>query len=102
VAWQEVEVKITWSKRAIAHLRSCYDYWLREQSEVGADLMLDRIFTRIEALEQHPEIGRKGRIAGTRQLVLRPLPFLIAYRIRKRSIEIVALLHGSRKWPHYF
>ena len=102
MAQQEVEVKITWSNRGIAHLRSCYNYWLREQSEVAADLMLDRIFTRIGALEQHPEIGRKGRISGWRELVLRPLPFLIPYRIRKRSIEIVALLHGSRKWPDYF
>jgi toxin ParE1/3/4 len=101
VARQEVEVKITWSKRAIAHLRSSYEYWLREQSEEAADLMLDRIFTRVEGLEQHPEIGRRGRIAGTRELILRPIPFLIAYRIRKRSIEIVALLHGSRKWPDY-
>ena len=61
--------------------------------------MLDRVFSAVEMLESCPEAGRSGRVPGTRELVIVPTPFLIAYRIRSGKIEILALLHGARKWP---
>jgi toxin ParE1/3/4 len=95
-------MKIVWTKRATRHLHASYEYWRREKSEDAADLMLDRIFSAVELLEHHPEMGRSGRIATTRELSLHPLPFLLAYRIQRNKIEIAALLHGSRKWPSAF
>jgi len=50
-------------------------------------------------LEENPELGRIGRIATTRELILNPLPFALAYRVRRSRIDILALLHGARKWP---
>jgi toxin ParE1/3/4 len=96
------EMKIVWTRRANKHLRAAYRYWAQEKSDAAAHQMLDRIFSAVELLEQHPEMGREGRISGTRELVLAPTPFLIAYRIHRRRIELVALLHGSRKWPEHF
>jgi plasmid stabilization system protein ParE len=61
--------------------------------------MLDRIFSAVDLIERYPTAGRPGRIPGTRELVIAPTPFLIAYRIRRGAIEILALLHGARKWP---
>ncbi len=95
-------MRIVWTKRATNHLRSAYSYWHRAESEEAADIMLDRILSRVELLEHNPESGRRGRIAGTRELVLKPLPFVLAYRVRRTKIEIVALLHGARKWPTAF
>ncbi len=95
-------MNIVWTRRATRHLEAAYDYWAHEKSAAAADKMLDRIFSAVEMLEDHPEIGRKGRISGTRELVLNPLPFLIAYRVRRKSIDIIALLHGARKWPGRF
>jgi toxin ParE1/3/4 len=92
-------MKIVWTARARHHLREVYEYWSREESENAADRMLDRIFSVVELLERNPEMGRYGRIATTRELVLSPLPFLLAYRVRRNKIEIIALLHGARKWP---
>ena len=63
--------------------------------------MLRRIFSAVEVLERHPETGRRGRIAGTRELVILATPFVIAYRVRS-NIEVLALLHGARKWPDRF
>jgi toxin ParE1/3/4 len=95
-------MKIVWTKRATQHLRAAYDYWAREQSEDAADLMLQRILASVDLLEYNPEIGRSGRIPSTRELVLKPLPFLLAYRVRSNEFELVALLHGARKWPGQF
>ena len=64
--------------------------------------MLERIFSTVELLESNPEIGRRGRVSGTRELVLGRLLFLVAYRARRNKIEILALLHSARKWPERF
>lgn len=95
-------MRIVWTRRATRHLHSAYEYWRREKSEDASEVMLDRIFSAVELLESHPEIGRPGRIANTRELALYPLPFLLAYRVRRNKIEIAALLHGARKWPSAF
>ncbi len=92
-------MKIVWTKRAEQHLHAAYRYWSSEKSEAAADLMMERILSTVELLDQNPEIGRPGRITATRELVLKPLPFVLAYRIRRGRIEIAALLHGARKWP---
>jgi plasmid stabilization system protein ParE len=75
---------------------------MKEKSEHASDLMVERIFSTVELLEHNPELGRKGRIPSTRELTLKPLPFLLAYRARHHRIEILALLHGARKWPSSF
>jgi toxin ParE1/3/4 len=95
-------MKIVWTRRATRHLHAAYEYWRREKSEDAADLMLDRIFAAVELLERHPEMGRPGRIPNSRELVLHPLPFLLAYRVRRSKLEIAAVLHGARKWPAAF
>jgi toxin ParE1/3/4 len=91
-----------WTRRATSHLKAAYQYWFHEKSEEAADIMLDRIFSAVELLDRNPELGRSGRIPGTRELVLRPLPFVLAYRIRRNSVEVLAILHGARKWPERF
>jgi toxin ParE1/3/4 len=95
-------MKVVWSRRASRHLRAAYDYWSRESSAASADKMLERIFSGVETLQRYPETGRPGRVPGTRELVVAPTPFLVAYRVRRGNIEVLALLHGARKWPDYF
>ena len=95
-------MKIVWTRRASRHLRAAYEYWAAEKSEQSADAMLDRIFSTVELLRQNPELGRSGRVLPARELGLKPLPFLVVYRLRKNKIEIIALLHGARKWPTAF
>jgi len=92
-------VKVVWTRKAYLHLHAAYDYWAGENSEASADTMLDRIFSAVELLERFPEAGRPGRIGGTRELVVVPTPFIVAYRVRPSTIEILSLLHGARKWP---
>jgi len=64
--------------------------------------MLERILSAVEVLERYPAAGCPGRIPGTRELVIVPTPFLVAYRVRRSKIELLALLHGARKWPEAF
>ncbi len=50
-------------------------------------------------LAQHPLMGREGRLAGTRELVIVGSPFIAVYRVKKTRIEILRVLHGARRWP---
>lgn len=61
----------------------------------------DRIRNQANNLCDHPELGRIGRIAGTRELVIAGTPFLIIYRIRDKpqQIEILRVIHGAQRWP---
>jgi toxin ParE1/3/4 len=60
-----------------------------------------RILERIELLEEQPEIGRKGRRRGTRELVVDGTRYVVAYRIdeARTEVQILRILHGSRRWP---
>jgi len=95
-------MRVVWTRKASRHLRAAYDYWARESSPAAADTMLERIFSAVELLERFPSAGHPGRIPNTREFVVVPTPFLVAYRTRHSKIEILALLHGARKWPEAF
>ena len=54
---------------------------------------------QIEALQIYPEIGRKGRVKGTRELVISQTPLIVIYRIKPKTkhIEILRILHHAQK-----
>lgn len=53
-------------------------------------------------LSRHPEIGRQGRAGGTRELVVSRTPYIVAYRVADRRVEVLAVLHGAQQWPDDF
>jgi toxin ParE1/3/4 len=87
-----------WTPIAIAHLRAAYEY-IAQDSSAAAESLLEHIFSAVEMLEQYPQIGRIGRVKGTRELVIAATPFVVAYRLRRSRIDVLAVFHGARKWP---
>ena len=59
----------------------------------------DRIEARVEGLGLFPEMGRSGRIEGTRELVISRTPYIAAYRIGGDTVRILRVLHGAQQWP---
>ncbi len=57
------------------------------------------ILATVAYLRDHPEIGRAGRIPGTRELVIPGLPYIVPYRVKSAAIEILGVLHASQEWP---
>ncbi|WP_370649401.1 type II toxin-antitoxin system RelE/ParE family toxin [Neorhizobium galegae] len=57
-----------------------------------------RIVASVDILGEMPAAGRMGRIAGTREVVLSDIPYIIPYRVRE-DIEIITVMHASQKWP---
>ena len=89
---------IVWSPRAIEHLAHLRQYIPRDNPN-AANRIASALLEAIERLAQLPNLGRPGRVAGTRELVVPRTPFIIPYRLRGDSLEIVAVFHARQKWP---
>jgi addiction module RelE/StbE family toxin len=85
-----------WTPTAARDLEDVHDYIARDNEE-AAIATIERILAGIDALGRHPQLGRKGRVGGTRELVISP--YIAVYRVAKDAVEIHAVLHSARRWP---
>ena len=46
----------------------------------------------------HSALGRPGRVAGTRELVIPGSPYILPYRVRERRVEVLRVFRAARKW----
>ncbi|MCJ2093410.1 type II toxin-antitoxin system RelE/ParE family toxin [Methylobacterium sp. J-072] len=83
------------SLRDLDHVR----WYISESDQAAANRVIARIRGAIESLKLHPHLGRAGRLAGTRELVVSRTPYVVPYRVAGDVIEILAVMHGARTWP---
>ena len=95
------EARLAGPAPALRDLEAIGDYIARDNPAAASRVAL-RIFDQADLLAAHPEIGRPGRIAETRELVITDTPCIVPYRLRGAEIEILAVFHGARKWPERF
>jgi toxin ParE1/3/4 len=91
-------MKVRLTHRASEHLFAAYDY-LQAVNVSAAGSQIKHIFDGIDLLERYPLAGRNGRIAGTRELVVRRTPFIVVYKVTQDEVTVLAVLHGARRWP---
>ena len=91
-------MRIEWSLFAVADREAIFDYIWADSPRAAATVD-HRIETQLENLLQAPEMGRLGRIAGTRELVIQRTPYIAAYRISDGTIRVLRILHGAQQWP---
>ncbi len=88
---------INWTKRAVRNLESVLDYIARD-NELAAIKFKDFIIDKVAVLEQHPHIGRTCDVQGARELVIHE-NYIVVYRVRNESLEILRIRHARRKFP---
>jgi toxin ParE1/3/4 len=92
-------MRIRWTAAALRDLEALHAFVAEDNSRAAAR-EVDEILSAVDALSLHPELGRKGRVPGTRELIVPP--FVVAYRARKLDIELLAIIHTARRWPELF
>ena len=93
---------LVWTPAAIDDLRALRAY-IAAHDQGAARRVALRIIESVETLlPQSPEIGRPGRVPGTRELVITGTPFIVPYRVRDQTIQILRVYHGARRWPDQF
>jgi addiction module RelE/StbE family toxin len=70
-----------------------------EDNPSAAAAIAEAVLRSVERLATQPQMGRPGRIVGTRELVVPGLPYIIPYRVRGERLELIAVFHGRQKWP---
>ncbi|WP_205527239.1 type II toxin-antitoxin system RelE/ParE family toxin [Solimonas sp. K1W22B-7] len=53
----------------------------------------------VALLADNPGLGRAGRVAGTRELIVPDTPYIVPYRVRGKDIDILRVFHARRRWP---
>ena len=94
-------MNISWTRIAVQDLRAVWDF-VGSDNEAAADKIIRRTFSAIEQLQRHPNFGRPGRVSGTRELVIIGTPYIVSYRSIRQEIQILAIVHGARRWPENF
>lgn len=92
---------IRWLEDAVDDLQSLRDY-VAAENPIAANHIAKRILKVINLLREQPGIGRQGRVPNTRELIVANTPFIIPYRVKDNTIEILRVLHAAMQWPEDF
>lgn len=91
-------MNVVWSRRAIRHLVQLREH-IEKNYEQNAAVVAGRILKAVALLQSHPEIGRPGRVVGTREILVPDTSYIIPYRVRRERLELIAVFHGRQRWP---
>lgn len=94
-------MKIKWVRLALKDIQSIADFISIDSTAVSKKI-IQLIYSRVQILANQPYIGRSGRVNDTRELVIDGTPFIVPYRIKNNEVEILRIMHASRKWPETF
>ncbi|QIG49228.1 type II toxin-antitoxin system RelE/ParE family toxin [Nordella sp. HKS 07] len=72
--------------------------YISDENPDAAQRPKDEIEASASKLPEHPKLYRSGRIAGTREMVVRP-NYLVIYTESTRAVTILRVLHAAQQWP---
>jgi toxin ParE1/3/4 len=97
-------MRVRWTRPAQTDFLEILSYIACDDAAV-AERVGERLLSAVDALATQPRRGRPGRVAGTRELVVSKLPYVVIYRIVEvprstaRELEVLRVIHGARRWP---
>jgi toxin ParE1/3/4 len=73
--------------------------YIAAHDRAAALRVAEAIRTQVQWLAATPQLGRPGRVLNTRELVINHTPYLVVYRVRQNTVQVLRILHTSRRWP---
>ena len=89
-------VEIVWSPLARARLQEIRAYIALDKPD-AAERVATRIVAIVEALRNHPHLGRAAAEPGNRELVIGGTPYIVLYRLQRRRITITTTWHAAQR-----
>lgn len=88
---------VVWTPEAEQDRADIWDYITADNPD--AAVRMDELFSDAAArLAAHPEMGRTGKISGTRELIPHE-SYRLVYEIDGDRVWVLALVHTARLWP---
>ena len=91
------ERPLRWTFRAARDLLFIERYYA-EFGRATADRVVGSILSAASILDRHPLIGIKGKRPRTRHCVVTGYPYTIVDRVRRFEVQILRVLHQSRRY----
>ncbi|MEO1603309.1 MAG: type II toxin-antitoxin system RelE/ParE family toxin [Pseudomonadota bacterium] len=88
---------LEWKAAAIADLLAIIDY-ISDDNPDAAQALKYEIEQKASRLPDHPQMYRAGRVAGTREMVVRP-NYIVVYAETPEVVTILRVLHAAQNWP---
>lgn len=90
-------MKVVWTPEAQQDREAIWDYIAVDSPR--AAVKMDELFSKAASrLADHPQLGRTGRIPGTRELIPHK-SYCMVYAIEQETVWLLALVHTARQWP---
>lgn len=89
--------KLEWTTPAVADLLEIIAY-IADHNPDAAQALKDEIEVKAARLPERPRIYRRGRVEGTREMVVLP-NYLVVYAEDPEMVRILRVLHAARQWP---
>ena len=91
-------MRLRWLRKALRNLDDEVAY-IAADDATAASLVVKRVLDAVAQLAQQPGLGRPGRVPGTRELIVSNTRYIVPYRVRRETIEILRVFHTSRRLP---
>ena len=90
-------MELFWTDEATQDREQIYEYI--ESDNPAAAMALDELFAeKADRLVDYPNLGRLGRVAGTRELIAHQ-NYVLVYDTMGDLVRVLRVLHASRQWP---
>jgi plasmid stabilization system protein ParE len=73
--------------------------YIAADDAAAARLVVRRVLDAVSNLAEQPGLGRPGRVPGTRELIVAKTRYIVPYRVRGETVEILRVFHTSRRLP---
>ena len=87
-------MRIVWTERAVTDLQKIENHIARERP-AAAQRVAAHLLGSVEHLAEFPHLGKPGPRPGMRSLVAPP--YMISYRVRTDTLQILSVWDGRRK-----
>lgn len=95
-ACRSSNVRLVWTRLAHSDRKSIRDYIARDPA---AALAMGELFAQKAAsLANSLDLGRPGRVTGTREMVAHKI-YILAYDVAGDCVRVLRVLHAARQWP---
>lgn len=91
-------MKICWLEKAAIDLEEAYEFISFDNPPAAAS-EINKVLEAVELLSMNPALGKAGRVAKTRKLVIAGTPYIVIYRAKGNRLEILRIFHSARQWP---
>lgn len=91
-------MRVRWLRNALRNLDDEASH-IAADSPDAAQLVVQRALEAVAMLPEQPGMGRPGRVPGTRELVVLKTRYVVPYRVRGQTLEILRVFHTSRRLP---